>query len=185
MTSTSGPVTGRGSSAWSRSGRATDGRGLPGSHGRADRRARRRGPRGLRRRGAGLREVPARAHGPEAPAPRAGGGPGRADAAEGGAPKFLPGPLLNYAPKMLQKLAGAVLHGSLRNAMAECMESLSLSVWEKAPRDFWDLRQSGNPRVHVGGAEVYNRPPIVPRLTEAQLREKARLKGMGLGGWSD
>jgi len=103
----------------------------------------------------------------------------------GGQAKFLSGPLLNDAGKYLQKLAGNVLHGSLNAAMAECMESLSLSVWEKAPRDFWDLRQSGNPRVHVGAAEVYNRPPIVPRLTEAQLREKARLKGMGLGGWSD
>ncbi|UTN91850.1 hypothetical protein SEA_STUFF_19 [Streptomyces phage Stuff] len=103
----------------------------------------------------------------------------------GGQAKFLSGPLLNDAPKYLQKLAGAVLHGSLTNAMAECMESLSLSVWEKAPRDFWDLRQSGNPRVLKGGAEVYNRPAIVPRLTEQQLREKARLKGMGLGGWSD
>lgn len=103
----------------------------------------------------------------------------------GGQAKFLSGPLLNKAPQYLQKLAGAVLHGSLKGAMAECMESLSLQVWEKAPRDFWDLRQSGNPRVLEGGAEVYNRQAIVPRLTEQQLREKARLKGMGYGGWSD
>lgn len=103
----------------------------------------------------------------------------------GGQAKFLSGPLLNDSAKMLQKLAGAVLDGSLVGAMAQNMESLSLSVWEKAPRDFWDLRQSGNPVVRVNGAEVYNRPPIVPRLTAAQLREKARLRGMGLGGWSD
>jgi hypothetical protein len=103
----------------------------------------------------------------------------------GGQAKFLSGPLLEKASGYLNSLSRAVLNGSMTETMARCMESLSLQVWEKAPRDFWDLRQSGNPRVFEGHTEVYNRAPIVPRLTEAQLREKARLRGMGLGGWSD
>lgn len=101
---------------------------------------------------------------------------------EGGQAKYLSGPLLDNYRDYIGRLAQNVLHGSLTDAMAASMESLSLQVWDKAPRDFWDLRQSGHPMVMNQGMPVYDRPPIVHRLTEAELRMKDRLRAMGLGG---
>lgn len=100
----------------------------------------------------------------------------------GGQAKYLSGPLLENYRDYVGRLAQNVLHGSLTGAMERNVEDLSKEVFDKAPRDFWDLRESAHPRVLNDGMPVYDRAPVVPRLTPGQLAVKARLKAQGLGG---
>ncbi len=100
----------------------------------------------------------------------------------GGQAKYLSGPLLENHRDYFRRLADNVLHGSLNGAMEANVEDLSKEVFDKAPRDFWDLRESAHPRVLNDGVPVYDRPPVVHRLTPGELRVKARLKAQGLGG---
>lgn len=100
----------------------------------------------------------------------------------GGQAKYLGGPLLNNYRGYFQRLAQNVLHGSLPGAMEANVEDLSKEVFDKAPRDFWDLRESAHPRVLNDGVPVYDRAPVVHRLTAGELRVKARLRAQGLGG---
>lgn len=100
----------------------------------------------------------------------------------GGQAKYLGGPILDNMRAYVGRLAENVLHGSLNGAMEENMEALSKEVFDKAPRDFWDLRESAHPTVLNDGMPVYDRAPVVHRLSPGELAVKARLKRQGLGG---
>lgn len=100
----------------------------------------------------------------------------------GGQAKYLGGPVLENMHTYMQKLADNVLHGSLTGAMTSNVEALSKEVFDKAPREFWDLRESAHPSVTNDGVPVYDRPPIVHRLSKGELRVKDRLRSQGLGG---
>lgn len=65
-------------------------------------------------------------------------------------------------------------HG-LEDAATDIAEDGARMVLENAPVEFGDLRESGHPTVEVDGAVVYDRPPVAPRLSEADLREKGHL----------
>jgi hypothetical protein len=101
---------------------------------------------------------------------------------KGGQAKYLSGPLLENYRAYISRLAQNVLHGSLTGAMERNVEALSREVFDKAPRDFWDLRESAHPSVLNAGMPVYDRAPVVHRLTPGQLRVKDRLRAQGLGG---
>ena len=100
----------------------------------------------------------------------------------GGQAKYLSGPLLENYRAYFSRLADNVLHGSINGAMEANVEDLSKEVFDKAPRDFWDLRESAHPRVLNDGMPVYDRPPVVHRLSPGELRVKDRLRAQGLGG---
>lgn len=104
---------------------------------------------------------------------------------KGGQAKYLSGPLLEKHQKYIGDLADNVLHGSLVGAMTDAVEDLSQEVFDKAPRDFWDLRESAHPRVLNGDMPVYDRAPVVHRLSPGELKVKARLKSQGLGGGAE
>jgi hypothetical protein len=79
----------------------------------------------------------------------------------------------------------SVLHGSLQNAMEFVAEDLAAKqVFDKAPREFQDLRQSGHPRVLNGEMIVYDRPPIVHRLTAEELKAKDKARAQGKKTWT-
>jgi|SRR5215213_1898634 len=86
----------------------------------------------------------------------------------GGGPHYLLNPLMQSAEGYLMTLGAAVLGGDLTAAMIANMEDLSSQLDPAAPIDadpnFYRLRRSGNPKVFDQGAEVYNRPPIDPRM---------------------
>lgn len=100
----------------------------------------------------------------------------------GGEAKYLVTPLMQRYQQYLHTLARAALDGDLPSAMADSMEDLSQAVFEKAPREFWDLRESGHPMVNDGNTLIYDRAPVVHRLSEAELTVKSRLRSEGLGG---
>ncbi|HYF73154.1 MAG TPA: hypothetical protein VD864_10060 [Nocardioides sp.] len=100
----------------------------------------------------------------------------------GGQAKYLSGPLLENVRQYIGRLADAALLGGLSGAMTANVEDLSKEVFNKAPRDFWDLRESAHPRVVNDGEPVYDRAPTVHRLSPGALKVKSRLKSQGLGG---
>ncbi len=103
---------------------------------------------------------------------------------QGGQAKYLSGPLLQKYRDYLHQLAGSVLHGSLQGAMELVAEDLATKqVFDHAPREFQDLRQSGHPRVLNGEEIVYDRAPIVHRLTEAELKAKDKARAQGKRTW--
>lgn len=99
----------------------------------------------------------------------------------GGQALYLYQPLMEHHGAWLRELADAVLHGDLAETMAHCMEALSNDVYLLAPVEWNDLKNSGHPTVEDGEHNVvYDRPPNVARLTEAELREKGKLKARGI-----
>lgn len=98
---------------------------------------------------------------------------------DGGQAFYLQEPLYAKASKYLQNIASKAItsHGvNLRDPMVENMEDLSLEVYTRAPLEFGDLKGSGHPMVSEDGAVVYDRPPMVPRLSESELKIKSHLR---------
>lgn len=100
----------------------------------------------------------------------------------GGQAKFLEGPLFEGVDSTLSEVAGSFLHDGGLEGMSDAVEDLSTRAEALTPVEFHDLADSGHPSVTVGDAVVYDRPPVVPRLTEEQLKAKARLRDLGFGG---
>lgn len=101
----------------------------------------------------------------------------------GGQAKYLTAPLMAKMRSYVQELADNVLHGSLKGAMIKNVEDLATKqVFDYAPREFEDLRESGHPMVNDDGIPEYDRAPLVHRLTAGELRVKDRLRSRGLGG---
>lgn len=95
----------------------------------------------------------------------------------GGGGKFLTKSLVQNRTNILQDLARNTLNGRLNQAMAKGMENVTKGVYHNAPHEFNDLRNSGHPTVKDRGRFVYNRPPMVKRLSKNQLRAKDRARG--------
>lgn len=101
----------------------------------------------------------------------------------GGQARYLSTPLMAKMRDYFGDLAAEVLHGSLKTAMIKNVEDLAAKqVFDHAPREFEDLRESGHPMVNDDGVDVYDRAPLVHRLSAAELRVKDRLRSQGLGG---
>lgn len=100
---------------------------------------------------------------------------------QGGEAKYLERPLFLRVGEYMHNLADAVTSGFIVQAMAENMEDLSQQVFEKAPREFEDLRNSGHPTVEDDGHLAYDRAPVRPRLSEAALKEKSKRRALGEG----
>lgn len=97
---------------------------------------------------------------------------------DGGEWNYLRGPFFAEIMRYMQMLADGTIteEGSdILGAMIDVMEDLSLQVFDHAPWEFADLRASGHPSVESEGDVVYDRAPMIGRLEEDELREKARL----------
>ena len=102
----------------------------------------------------------------------------------GGQAKYLWEPMFNNRNQYMAKLARNVLRGNLTRAMIDNAEDIVVGVIENAPVELADLHQSGAPTVTDNRSVVYQRPPVRPRLTPAELAAKSRLRtilGMNLG----
>lgn len=94
----------------------------------------------------------------------------------GGHAMFLSAPLYTHYREYIEAVARSWLDDGGKRAMERSMEHLSDQVEIEAPVEFWDLRRSGHPEVHVGQRLVYDRHPKQRRLTEPELRAKNRLR---------
>jgi hypothetical protein len=103
----------------------------------------------------------------------------------GGGAKYLERPLFERYGHYMEMLAESVLTTGPDAGMTACVEDLSAQIEHTAPVLWWDLRRSGHPIVMDNGLPVYDRPPMVHRLTEAELKAKGRLIPMPpeLVGW--
>lgn len=103
---------------------------------------------------------------------------------EGGQAKYLQQPLFAERDRYLRGLASAAITetgSDLEGAAVRVAEDLSTQVYQHAPFEFGDLRASGHPTVTSDGATVYDRLPLVPRLSESELRDKHHVHRLGLG----
>lgn len=85
--------------------------------------------------------------------------------------KYQEGPLYERHGDYLQTVADHV-HDLARGpaeAMADVVEQLDSDTGARTPKDLTILAHSGHPVVTSDGQVVYDRPPEVPRLTEAEL----------------
>lgn len=65
---------------------------------------------------------------------------------------------------------------NVEGKMRETAEGMAAGVYTRAPVEFRDLRRSGHPYVLRDFAQVYNREPVVPRLSDKDLRLKSHLR---------
>lgn len=75
----------------------------------------------------------------------------------------------NAADHLITEDGSDIYAGAKGNA-----EQIARSYVENAPIEFGDLRGSAHPQVLEDGVVTYDRPPVVPRLTQAQLRRKSQ-----------
>jgi hypothetical protein len=97
----------------------------------------------------------------------------------GGQAFYVRDPLYRYHRTYYGIIAAHAITGEgtdLKTGFREVAEDLSKQVWLHAPWEFNDLRRSGHPFVTRDGAKVYDRAPVVARLSERELREKGRLR---------
>jgi hypothetical protein len=94
-------------------------------------------------------------------------------AMEHGRPKFLEQPLLEGATGFMQTVADHTLHDGPAAGMIEDVEKLADESSAEAPVEFGDLKGSAHPVVTSDGSVIYDRPPLIPRLSEGQLAAKA------------
>lgn len=101
---------------------------------------------------------------------------------QGGQSHFLSEPLMLRAPEFMQLLAARMLQrDGLISAAREVVETLAREVFDKAPREFEDLRNSAHPQVIDDGRGAYDRPPVRERLSKEALKEKGRRRRAGEG----
>lgn len=92
----------------------------------------------------------------------------------GGGPRYVSIPLAQRHREWFRGIAQGLLDGTAPQRMTDAMDDLDGQVRILAPLDENDLRRSGAYTVTDGGGVVVDRPAEVPRLTDEQLREKAR-----------
>ncbi|MGH3300574.1 MAG: hypothetical protein ACRDOK_02630 [Streptosporangiaceae bacterium] len=98
----------------------------------------------------------------------------------GGRALYLQAPLFENYRTYLQAVADGMLEDGGTEGMKRSMEHLSDRVELEAPREFLDLSRSGHPSVTQGLRTVYDRPPKQHRLSEWELKAKARIRYMKL-----
>lgn len=99
----------------------------------------------------------------------------------GGKANFLRDPLFSSADDGLREVARTVLDFGPEPAMIDFSEGLAQGVYEQAPFEFGDLKASPHPTVTDGESTVYDRAPMIHRLTDEELRIKGELRALGLG----
>lgn len=98
----------------------------------------------------------------------------------GGGGKFLTKALMQEYRGICRGFARDALRPrGLISAATVGSEKISKGVYKNAPHEFNDLRNSAHPTVKDRGRIVYDRAPVVRRLTKAQLKAKDRARGKG------
>jgi hypothetical protein len=95
----------------------------------------------------------------------------------GGGPKFLWRPLADNHEQWLQHIADKVLTPdgtAIFEGMSDVLEMWSKDAAKAAPIEWGDLRNSMHPTVRQGSRVHYDRAPMARRLTDEELRLKAR-----------
>lgn len=93
----------------------------------------------------------------------------------GGQAKYLEQPWEAAGARFGETMAAGLLKpDGLKSAARAFAEDGSRMVQDHAPVEFDNLRRSGHPKVTDDGHTVYDRPPEVPRLSEADLRAERR-----------
>lgn len=89
----------------------------------------------------------------------------------GGQAKFLETALHEHADEYYQGIADKVLDGAINDGMIAAVDKLDNHSAELTPKEATVLARSGHLTVTDNGATVYDKPPEVPRLSEAELEE--------------
>lgn len=100
---------------------------------------------------------------------------------EGGKARYLADPVYRGHSEIWRRIAHDLLREGPVPGMIEGVEQVARGVYEEAPFEFGDLKASPHPTVTDHGSKVYDRPAMVHRLTERELRIKGHLRSIGLG----
>lgn len=96
----------------------------------------------------------------------------------GGGGKFLTRALISNYRGIFRGLArDAYRPLGLNSAMITGMEKIARGVYQNAPHEMNDLRNSAAPSVKDRGRFIYNRPAVRKRLSKSQLKAKDRARG--------
>jgi len=88
----------------------------------------------------------------------------------GGQARYQESSLYDYSGDYLELIAGEILDGGGTDAMASAMEKFDDYARQRCPVELEALCNSGHPTVTDNGAVTYDRAPLVPRLSEGELK---------------
>lgn len=87
---------------------------------------------------------------------------------QGGGAQYLRRALYDNTPEMMEQIARGVFR-DIKTAMISTAELLADKASNNAPKRAHILDNSDHPTVLDDGVVVYDRPPLMPRLTEEQI----------------
>lgn len=94
------------------------------------------------------------------------------DHPEGGQAGYLSDSLTLYGPDFAQRIADSISEeDAMSDVFIEGVQKISLDVATLAPLEFGNLRESSAAQVIHDGEVTFDRPPLVPRLSEEELRQ--------------
>jgi len=91
-----------------------------------------------------------------------------------GSMKFVTGPLLKGSRRWLSAVARNILTTDPKEIFRRIAEEFADDVEAATPTDDGILDKSAHPQVLERGGVVYDRPPKMHRLSEAEIREATR-----------
>ncbi len=88
----------------------------------------------------------------------------------GGEAGYLTQTLTRRSPEYVDMLCKAIDETTpFKDVAVKIVEDLASAVFELAPIEFWVLRMSAHPVVKVDDIIEYDRPPLMPRLSQEEL----------------
>jgi hypothetical protein len=90
----------------------------------------------------------------------------------GGGPFYLRKAMMEHGQQHLVTIGRSILETGGVHAMADAMDEVVGLLPQYTPVEFGYLRDSGHAQVFDNGALAYDLPPIVPRLSEEQLKHR-------------
>ena len=98
----------------------------------------------------------------------------------GGKAEYLSGQMRVRRDEFIQGWADQVLRGSMVSNFIRDLTSVADRVFVDAPREFEVLRNSTALALYGDGAPIFERPPLVARLSEAQIKALRGVRGGSL-----
>lgn len=95
----------------------------------------------------------------------------------GGEAGYLSGQVAARRDEVISAWARTLLREGPIPTTVRLVNSFCDQVYARAPREFWILRNSAAGKVHDNGRPTFDRPPMMPRLSQAELNAIRRAAG--------
>ena len=98
------------------------------------------------------------------------------DHPDGGEAGYLSDTMTDYGPQWAQAVADSISEETpMADVFIDAVQDIGLEVEALAPLEFGNLRESSERQVEHDGEVVFDSPPLIPRLSDEELKQLGKL----------